>query len=86
MNSDRPIDVTFKSSTRATIDGKDYAEPWCGNATSNNGIRCQYDYVIERAIQPDTKNVGATLNHIYRLNNLYGHLMASTFLTPISDN
>ncbi len=69
MNSDRPIDVTFKSSTRVTIDGKDYAEPWCLGATSNNGTRCQYDYVIERAIQPDTKNVGATLNHIYRLGN-----------------
>ncbi|WP_430457897.1 TonB-dependent receptor [Rheinheimera sp.] len=67
MNADRPIDVTFKSSTRVTIDGKDYAEPWCGSATSNGGTRCQYDYVGERAIQPDTKNVGATLNHIYRL-------------------
>jgi iron complex outermembrane receptor protein len=69
MNSDRPIDVTFKSSTRVTIDGKDFAEPWCGTKRSNNGTRCQYDYVIERAIQPDTKNVGATLNHIYRLGN-----------------
>lgn len=67
MNSDRPIDVTFLSSTRVTIDGKDYAEPWCGSATSNGGTRCQYDYVMERAIQPDSKNLGATLNHIYRL-------------------
>ena len=67
MNADRPVNVTFKSSTRVTIDGSDYAEPWCGKATSNNGTRCQYDYVMERAIQPDTKNVGATLNHIYRL-------------------
>ncbi|WP_306520134.1 TonB-dependent receptor [Rheinheimera sp.] len=66
MNSDRPIDVTFKSSTRVTIDGKDYAEPWCAGKTSNNGSRCQYDYVIERAIQPDSKNIGATLNHNYR--------------------
>ncbi|WP_231916734.1 TonB-dependent receptor [Rheinheimera sp. SA_1] len=69
MNSDRPIDVTFKSSTRVTIDGKDFAEPWCGSNKSNGGTRCQYDYVIERAIQPDTKNVGATLNHIYRMGN-----------------
>ncbi len=67
MNEDRPIDVTFLSSTRVTIDGRDYAEPWCGTATSNGGTRCQYDYVNERAIQPDTKNLGATLNHIYRL-------------------
>lgn len=57
MNTDRPIDVTFKSSTRVTIDGKDYAEPWCGTATSNGGTRCQYDYVMERAIQPDRKSV-----------------------------
>ena len=64
MNEDRPIDVTFLSSTRVTIDGRDYAEPWCGTATSNGGTRCQYDYVNERAIQPDTKNIGATLNHI----------------------
>ncbi|MGY5798648.1 TonB-dependent receptor plug domain-containing protein [Rheinheimera faecalis] len=69
FNTDRPIDVTFKSSTRVTIDGSDYAEPWCGNATSNGGTRCQYDYVSERAIQPDSKAVGATLNHIYRLGN-----------------
>lgn len=67
MNADRPIDVTFLSSTRVTIDGRDYAEPWCGTATSNGGTRCQYDYVMERAIQPDTKNIGATLNHLYRL-------------------
>lgn len=66
MNTDRPIDVTFLSSTRVTIDGKDYAEPWCGSATSNGGTRCQYDYVAERAIQPDTKTLGATLNHSYR--------------------
>lgn len=67
MNADRPINVTFKSSTRVTIDGKDFAEPWCGTATSNGGSRCQYDYVNERAIQPDTTNIGATVNHIYRL-------------------
>ena len=67
MNADRPVNVTFKSSTRVTIDGKDYAEPWCGSATSNSGTRCQYDYVMERAIQPDSKNIGATVNHIYRL-------------------
>lgn len=69
MNSDRPITVTLKSSTRVTIDGKDFAEPWCGDNKSNNGTRCQYDYVLERAIQPDTKNIGATLNHIYRMAN-----------------
>lgn len=67
MNSDRPVQVTFKSSTRVTIDGRDYAEPWCGAATSNSGSRCQYDYVMERAIQPDSENLGATINHIYRL-------------------
>lgn len=67
MNADRPIEVTFKSSTRVTIDGRDYAEPWCGTATSNGGSRCQYDYVMERAIQPDTTNLGATVNHIYQL-------------------
>jgi iron complex outermembrane receptor protein len=69
MNADRPIAVTLKSSTRVTIDGKDYPEPWCGKATSNKGSRCQYDYVMERAIQPDTKNIGATLSHNYRLGN-----------------
>lgn len=67
MNADRPVDVTFKSSTRVTIDGRDYAEPWCGTATSNGGTRCQYDYVLERVIQPDSKNIGATVNHVYRL-------------------
>lgn len=67
MNADRPVNVTFLSSTRVTIDGRDYAEPWCGTATSNGGSRCQYDYVMERAIQPDSKNIGATLNHIQRL-------------------
>ena len=40
------------ATTRVTIDGRDYAEPWCGTATSNGGSRCQYDYVMERqAIQ-----------------------------------
>ncbi len=67
MNKDRPINVTFYSSTRVTIDGRDYAEPWCGTNTSNSGTRCRYDYVNERAIQPDTKNIGATVNHVYRL-------------------
>lgn len=67
FNKDRAIDVTFKSNTRVTIDGSDYAEPWCGAATSNGGSRCQYDYVNERAIQPDSQAVGATINHIYRL-------------------
>lgn len=69
MNTDRPINVTFLSSTRVTIDGKDYAEPWCGRATSNGGSRCQYDYVKERAIQPDSKNLGAMLNHNYRFDD-----------------
>lgn len=69
FNSDRPIEVTLKSSTRVTIDGADYAEPWCGNDVSNGGTRCRYDYVIERAIQPDTKAIGATLHHNYRLSN-----------------
>lgn len=69
FNSDRPIDVTLKSSTRVSIDGTDYAEPWCGNDVSNGGTRCRYDYVIERAIQPDTTTIGATLHHNYRLAN-----------------
>ncbi|WP_052748992.1 TonB-dependent receptor plug domain-containing protein [Arsukibacterium ikkense] len=69
FNSDRPIDVTLKSSTRVTIDGSDYAEPWCGTDVSNGGTRCRYDYVIERAIQPDTTAIGATLHHNYQLAN-----------------
>ncbi|WP_019676571.1 TonB-dependent receptor plug domain-containing protein [Arsukibacterium perlucidum] len=69
FNSDRPIEVTLKSSTRVTIDGADYAEPWCGSDVSNGGTRCRYDYVIERAIQPDTTTIGATLHHIYQLAN-----------------
>lgn len=67
FNSDRPIEVTFKSSTRVSIDGADYAEPWCGNDVSNGGTRCRYDYVIERAIQPDTTALGATVHHNYQL-------------------
>jgi iron complex outermembrane recepter protein len=67
FNSDRPIAVTLTSSTRTSIDGVDYAEPWCGDNTSNNGTRCSYDYVIQRAIQPDTTAIGATLHHNYRL-------------------
>jgi iron complex outermembrane receptor protein len=67
FNSDRPIDVTLTSSTRTTIDGVDYAEPWCGDNTSSGGTRCSYDYVIQRAIQPDTTAIGATLHHNYRL-------------------
>jgi iron complex outermembrane recepter protein len=67
FNSDRPIDVTFKSNTRVTVDGVDYAEDWCGDDTRNGGGRCNYDYVIQRAIQPDTSALGATLHHLYRL-------------------
>lgn len=67
FNSDRPIDVTFKSNTRVTVDGSDYAEDWCGDDTRNSGSRCNYDYVIQRAIQPDTSALGLTLNHVYRL-------------------
>jgi outer membrane receptor protein involved in Fe transport len=67
FNSDRPIEVTLTSSTRTTIDGVDYAEPWCGDNTSSGGTRCSYDYVIQRAIQPDTTAIGATLHHNYRL-------------------
>ena len=67
FNSDRPIEVTFKSSTRVSIDGADYAEPWCGDDVSNGGTRCRYDYVIERAIQPDTTALGATVHHNYQL-------------------
>lgn len=68
FNSDRPIDVTFKSNTRVTVDGVDYAEDWCGDDTRNGGTRCNFDYVIQRAIQPDTSAFGTTLNHVYRLN------------------
>ena len=67
FNSDRPIDVTFKSNTRVSIDGNDYAEDWCGDDTRNGGSRCNFDYVIQRAIQPDTSALGATLHHIYQL-------------------
>ena len=67
FNSDRPIDVTFKSNTRVSVDGNDYAEDWCGDDTRNGGSRCNFDYVIQRAIQPDTSALGATLHHIYRL-------------------
>ncbi|MDX1391227.1 MAG: TonB-dependent receptor [Rheinheimera sp.] len=66
FNSDRPIDVTFKSNTRVTVDGVDYAEDWCGDDTRNNGGRCNFDYVIQRAIQPDTSAFGATLHHVTR--------------------
>tara|TARA_R110002126_G_scaffold15185_10_gene62507 strand:- start:436 stop:3039 length:2604 start_codon:yes stop_codon:yes gene_type:complete len=69
FNSDRPVEVTLKSSTRVSIDGIDYAEPWCGSDVSNGGTRCRYDYVIERAIQPDTTAIGATLHHNYQLSN-----------------
>ena len=71
FNSNRPIEVTLKSSTRVSIDGTDYAEPWCGDDVSNGGSRCRYDYVIERSIQPDTTTLGATLHHNYQLAN--GH-------------
>ncbi|MBZ9611760.1 TonB-dependent receptor [Rheinheimera maricola] len=67
FNSDRPIEVTLKSSTRTTIDGVDYPEPWCGDDVSNGSSRCRYDYVIQRAIQPDTTAIGATLHHNYRM-------------------
>ncbi|MGI2197914.1 TonB-dependent receptor [Shewanella baltica] len=69
FNSDRPVNVTFESSTRMTIDGEDYAESWCGDDTQKSGTRCNYDYVIQRAIQPDFENIGTTFNHIYRLDN-----------------
>ncbi|WP_372625870.1 TonB-dependent receptor plug domain-containing protein [Arsukibacterium sp.] len=69
FNSDRPIEVTLKSSTRVSIDGSDYAEPWCGSDVRSGGTRCNYDYVIERAIQPDTTSIGATLHHNYQLGN-----------------
>lgn len=69
FNSDRPVNVTYESNTRMSIDGDDYAENWCGDDTQKSGSRCNYDYVIQRAIQPDYENIGATLNHIYRLDN-----------------
>ena len=69
FNSDRPITVTLNSSTRVSIDGTDHAEPWCIGNTSNNGTRCRYDYVTQRAIQPDTTTLGATVHHLYQLEN-----------------
>lgn len=67
FNKDRDVEVTFKANTRVTIDGVDNPEPWCGNDTSNGNTRCRYDYVIQRAIQPETKNFGTTINHYYDL-------------------
>lgn len=67
FNKDRDVEVTFKSNTRVTIDGRDYPEPWCGTDTSNGNTRCRYDYVIQRAIQPETRNFGTTVNHYYDL-------------------
>ncbi|MEH8018666.1 TonB-dependent receptor [Rheinheimera muenzenbergensis] len=67
FNSERPITVTLNSSTRVSIDGSDYAEPWCEGNTSNGGSRCRYDYVTQRAIQPDTTALGATVHHLYQL-------------------
>lgn len=69
FNSDRAVNVTYESSTRVSIDGNDYAESWCGDDTQQDGSRCNYDYVIQRAIQPDYENIGTTLNHLYRLDN-----------------
>lgn len=69
FNSDRPINVTYESNTRMSIDGADFAEAWCGDDTQKSGSRCNYDYVIQRAIQPDYENIGATLNHNYQLDN-----------------
>lgn len=69
FNSDRPIDVTYESNTFVEIDGTEYAEPYCNNGTAVAGERCDYDYVIQRAIQPDYDNMGATLSHIYRIDD-----------------
>ncbi|WP_337879582.1 TonB-dependent receptor [Rheinheimera sp.] len=90
FNHDRPINVTLLSSTRVTIDGRDYAEPWCGDATSNGGSRCQYDYVTQRAIQPDSESLGLTLNHVTQLGNnreffseaMYQHNTGSAYDAP----
>lgn len=69
FNEDRPITVTYESSTRMTIDGQDYAEQWCGDDTQRGGSRCNYDYVIQRAIQPDFENIGTSFNHVYRVDD-----------------
>ncbi|MGM0629725.1 MAG: TonB-dependent receptor plug domain-containing protein [Pseudomonadota bacterium] len=69
FNSDRPIDVTFESSTFVDIDGTEYAEPYCNDGTAAANERCNYDYVIQRVIQPDFDNFGATVNHFYRLDD-----------------
>ena len=57
FNSDRPVNVTYESNTRMSIDGDDYAENWCGDDTQKSGSRCNYDYVIQRAIQPDCSSI-----------------------------
>lgn len=41
FNSDRPVNVTFESSTRMTIDGEDYAESWCGDDTQKKWYTLQ---------------------------------------------
>lgn len=69
FNSDRPINVTYTSYTEMVIDGNYYAEDWCGDDTRWGGEACNYDYVIQRAIQPDFENIGATLNHQWQLGN-----------------
>lgn len=69
FNADRPIDVTFALRTSLGIDGQNFPEAWCGDSTVRGGTECRYDYVMERAIQPDTERLGVTLNHQQQLAN-----------------
>ncbi|QSX29198.1 TonB-dependent receptor [Shewanella cyperi] len=69
FNSDRPVNVTYTSYTEMVVDGNYYAEEWCGDDTRWGGEACNYDYVIQRAIQPDFDNIGTTLNHVWQIDN-----------------
>ena len=69
FNADRPIDVTFALRTSLGIDGQNFPETWCGDDTVRGGTECRYDYVMERAIQPETERLGVTLSHLQQLDN-----------------
>lgn len=69
FNADRPIDVTFSLRTSLGIDGNNYPEAWCDDDTVRGGTECRYNYVMERAIQPESENLGVTLSHIQQLEN-----------------
>ncbi|WP_333608626.1 TonB-dependent receptor plug domain-containing protein [Arsukibacterium sp.] len=69
FNVDRPIDVTFALRTSLGIAGVNSPEQWCGTNTVRGGTECRYDYVSERAIQPETENLGVNLSHLQQLDN-----------------